>query len=469
MGNSLKRWGVGLCSALLGACSAMNSDIPRDRAQLQANIELPIDWMQDSQKQGQQGEQILTVQDNWLAGFNDQTMQALVDKSINNNHQLKLQAYSVQIKQQQLISAGSALWPSLNTSLNTSRRKSSGDSASYSNSSGVSLDLGYEVDIWGKLSDNQRQANLSYLAQQARFEQAKQQLVADVVTSWYAVIEAQQLLALFQRRSDNSQQNLDIIDAGYRRGLNSALDVYLTRNELNNEKARVAQQQDSKSQLIRRLERLVGDYPAAELMINAELPWLDSTIPLGLPAHLISRKPDLQANWYQLLADDAGLAYAHKQRFPSINLTAAVSDSGTDLDDLLSGSALGWSLLGGLTAPIFTAGKLKANEAQARLAVEQEEQTYLDTLYDAFASVENAVSAERSLQTRYQAMIKAQDNAVAAQSLSFEQYQKGLVDYTTVLDAQSRSYDAQSTVIQLKNQLITNRVKLHLALGGDFK
>ncbi len=65
-------------------------------------------------------------------------------------------------------------------------------------------------------------------------------------------------------------------------------------------------------------------------------------------------------------------------------------------------------------------------------------------------------------------MIKAQENAIAAETLSFEQYQSGLVAYTTVLDAQSRSYDAQSTVIQIKNQLIANRINLHIALGGNF-
>ena len=65
-------------------------------------------------------------------------------------------------------------------------------------------------------------------------------------------------------------------------------------------------------------------------------------------------------------------------------------------------------------------------------------------------------------------MVKAQQNAQAAKTLSFEQYRNGLVSYTTVLDAQNRAFDAQSTVIQIKNQLIVNRIKLHIALGGDF-
>jgi outer membrane protein TolC len=176
----------------------------------------------------------------------------------------------------------------------------------------------------------------------------------------------------------------------------------------------------------------------------------------------------LLASWYQLLAKNSALAYAHKQRFPSISITTSLTDSRADISDLLSSSSLGWSLLGNITMPLFNAGKLKANEEKARLTLKQTEQTYLSTLYNAFADVENAVTTEATLTERYQIMLKAQENAIAAETLSFEQYQKGLVEYTTVLDAQSRSYDAQSTVIQIKNQLITNRINLHIALGGNF-
>lgn len=385
-------------------------------------------------------------------------------QALNHNQQLKQQAYLVALKKQQSIASGSALWPSIDASLNANRRKDTLPSR-YSNNSSLGLDLRYELDIWGKLSANQRQANLSYLAEQARFAEAKQQLEADVAVQWYLVAEAQQLLALYQRRVDNSQQNLATIASGYRRGLTSALDVYLSRNELNTESARVAQQHDLHLQRLRQLERLLGGYPAGALVVKAALPLPEEPVEAGFPAQLVSRKPALQASWYRLLATDAGLAYAHKQRFPSINLTASLSDNGANITDLLSGAPLAWSLLGSLSAPIFNGGRLEANEEQARLVVKQSEQAYLDDLYNAFASVENALSAEQSLQQRYQLMLKAEENALAAQSLSFEQYQKGLVNYTTVLDAQKRSYDAQSTVIQLKQQLLANRIQLHLALG----
>lgn len=410
------------------------------------------------------------IQENWFEQLQNDQISQLVDIALNHNFQLKQQALLIDIQQQQLIMTGSTLWPTLAMSLSNNRRKtvSEGAGANYTSNASLDLNLQYELDLWGKLSAADRQANLELMAQKATYEEAKQQLVGDVIKAWFTVIEANKLLALYQKRSENTQQNLLIIESGYQQGLNSALDVYLTRNEVNNELSRVSDQQAQLTLATRILEQLLGQYPEGKLLVDAQLPLLEADIPIGLPSELISRKPALLASWYQLLAKNSALAYAHKQRFPSLSITTSLTDSRADISDLLSSSSLGWSLLGNITTPLFNAGKLKANEEKARLTLKQTEQAYLSTLYNAFADVENAVTTEATLTERYQIMLKAQENAIAAETLSFEQYQKGLVEYTTVLDAQSRSYDAQSTVIQIKNQLITNRINLHIALGGNF-
>jgi len=457
MGYRLKPLYISIVSMMLFSCSSTYL-IDEEFRQSSA----PAQWSAN----------LLTtdVEDNWFEQLQNEQIHRFVDIAINNNFQLKQQALAIAILEQDLIIAGSELWPSLDLSLNKGRSKSvSADNTStYSTSATLDLDLQYELDLWGKLSAANRQANLELMAQKATFEQAKQQLVADVITAWFSVIEANKLLVLYQQRSQDIQQNLSIIESGYQQGLNSALDVYLTRNEVNSELSRTSEQRTQKTLAIRKLEQLLGQYPEGALFVDAELPSLDSDIPVGLPSDLVSRKPELVASWYQLLAKDSALAYAHKQRFPSVSLTASLSDNQTNISDLLSTSSLGWSLLGNLAMPLFNAGELKANEEKTRLDLKQTEQEYLSTLYDAFADVENAITYEASLKERYHMMIKAQENAIAAQQLSFEQYQSGLVEYITVLDAQSRSYDAQSAVIQLKNQLIANRINLHVALGGNF-
>ena len=423
------------------------------------NPSLPDNW--------QESKQALSVENNWLSQLDNPQVQQLVIKALAANHQFAIQAYDLEIAEQQLIVSGSQLWPELDLSFRSGRSKDN-QSDSYANSNSVNLNLSYELDIWGKLSAADQISNYNYLAQKATFEQYKQQLVVNVVTTWFKVIEADKLLSLYRSRVENSQQNLAIIEGRYRSGLTAALDVYLTRNDLNNELTRVSEQATEKTKLIRKLERLIGEYPKGELLVNANLPLLTNDIPIGLPSELISRKPELKASWYKLLSQDAALAYAHKQRFPSIILSGSVGDATADIGDLLSGSSLAWSLLGSISAPIFNAGRLQANEEKSRIELRQGEQLYLDTLYEAFSDVENAITTEKNLKHSYYTMLAAQENAKIAATLSFEQYQSGLVSYTTVLDAQKRSFEAQTTLIKIKNRLIANRINLHLSLGGDF-
>ncbi|URQ89559.1 efflux transporter outer membrane subunit [Pseudoalteromonas sp. SCSIO 43101] len=449
---------LALSVILLSACASQPAHNERV-AELES---VPSAWQQLPAD-----DKVLAVQDNWLQQLHDPQVFNLVEQALAHNQAILQAGFDVAIKEQQLIAAGADLWPSLDLSTRASRSKDNRP-VSYSNASSASLELSYEVDLWGKLSASERQANLEYLAEKAIFAQSKQQLVADVVAGWFDVITNHKLLELFKQREQNAEKNLDIIESGYRQGLNEALDVYLARNELNTERSNIAAQQAKLTQSIRDLERLTGQYPAGALTVSADLPLLDNTIPLGLPSELITRKPALMASWYQLLSTDAGLAYAHKQRFPSLNLSASISDSTNRVSDLFSPSSLAWSLIGSISMPLFEGGRLQANEEQARLTVKRQEQAYLATLYDAFNNVETAISQEQALKVRYEKTLEAQENAVAAERLSFEQYQSGLVTYTTVLDAQDRSFNAQSSVIELKNQLIKNRINLHIALGGDF-
>ncbi|TGV21225.1 efflux transporter outer membrane subunit [Pseudoalteromonas sp. MEBiC 03607] len=449
---------LALSVILLSACASQTTHNERV-AELET---LPSAWQQLPTDN-----KFLAVEDNWLQQLQDPQVFNLVEQALAHNQAILQAGYDVAIKEQQLIAAGADLWPSLDLSTRASRSKDNRP-VSYNNASSASLELSYEVDLWGKLSASERQANLEYLAEKATFSQSKQQLVADVVSGWFDVITNHKLLELYKQREQNAEKNLDIIESGYRQGLNEALDVYLARNELNTERSNIAAQQATLTKSIRDLERLTGQYPAGALSVSADLPLLENTIPLGLPSELITRKPALMASWYQLLSTDAGLAYAHKQRFPSLNLSASIGDSTDRVSDLFSPSSLAWSLIGSISMPLFEGGRLKANEEQARLSVKRQEQAYLATLYDAFNEVETAISQEQALKVRYEKTLEAQENAIAAERLSFEQYQSGLVTYTTVLDAQDRSFNAQSSVIELKNQLIKNRINLHIALGGDF-
>jgi len=450
----------------LSACSLLADNSLNSSDPLKVGITKELNVQRDQLNQPHQWTGALTqlkTSERWLNSFADKTLLKSIDQALAHNFKLKQQALSVEIKKRQLLNAGSQLWPDLSANLSNSRRKTTNISTSTS----LDLTLKYEIDLWGKLSANEQLANLAWLSEQANFKQAKQQLVVSIITAWYNAVSTEKLLALNIQRAENTKQNLAIIESGYKQGLNSSLDVYLTRNELNSALARVADYKNSVLKAKRVIENLLGQYPSAEILLSTNLPLITSTLPLGLPSDILQKKPSLQASWYSLLGSDASLAFAHKQRFPSFSLSAAINDQQDSLSHLLSASSLGWSLIGNISAPIFQAGRLRNNEEIARLSLRQKEQAYLDTVYQAFADVENAIVKETSLQQQMLLQTNAGKNAQSAYKLSFEQYQQGLVNYSTVLDAQNRWFDAQSSVIQLQNELITNRANLNLALGGD--
>jgi NodT family efflux transporter outer membrane factor (OMF) lipoprotein len=400
----------------------------------------------------------------WLKKLITPELQRYIEIALENNRSLKQDLFDVEIAEQSVIVSGATLWPSLDLNLSTSKRDYSG----ITTSNDLSLSLQYEFDIWGKLGAAERQVNLSYAALLAQYEQQKRELISDVILGWYQVIEQEQQLSLAQKSLKSIEQNLSIIEAGYNSGLNTSLDVYLARNDVASERSKVATEKTTLQSNIRALELLLGKYPSADLQAGtADIPELSQAVAVGVPSEVVANNPELQYMWNLLLAEDAGLAYAHKQRFPSLSLTASTGTSSTELSDLLS-SDVGWSLLGNLTAPIFNAGRLAANEESARLETKQAEQAYLETLFSTFSTIENSLTEAENLQLSYQANIDAADNATLAEEVSFEQYLKGLVSYTTVLDAQSRAYTAQSSVIQLKYEMLNTRLQLFTALGGNF-
>ena len=448
-----------LCAMLVLAGCAVSAISPDVRER-----DLPDSWRGEAEYDA--------VRDGWLAQLGDTELSGLVTGAMEQNYRLAQLAADVEAARQAVVISGAARYPELSMALNGSRRRVISNQFGITRTSSnfeIGMDLFWEIDVWGKLKDVEKQASLSWLAAQALYEDSRLRLAARVAGAWFNVIGASDKLALLRERLENLEQDLDIIEHAYNQGLTGALDVYLARTGVDQERARIAGQEQLLAENRITLQLLLGDYPDGRLDVDRTLPLLDSPVPAGLPSELISRRPDLQQAWMNLLASDAAVAIAHKQRFPRITLVAAGNDVSKEFTNLLDGSALAWSVLGNLAQPLFNRGRLKAQEEQARARVAQAENQYLDRLYQAFSEVENALSRNRSLQTRYRVTLASEKNAVAGLDLAFEQYQRGLVPYTTVLEAQRRAFDIQSGVIDLRNQLIQNRISLYLALGGGFE
>lgn len=426
------------------------------------NPEIPVSWAR--------GGDIGEVDLNWLREFDDSQLNDLVAEAINANFQLAQERARLYEVEQTVVATRANRFPTLNASFDASRRFSqlaAGINA-LPESFSLSTDARWEVDLWGRLNKEQQAAQLALEAQHARLEATERNLAAATARAYFDVIEAKQLLEVADRRLDIARESHDIVASGYRQGLNDALDLYLARNQVERDEAGYAEQQQNFAESIATLQLGLARYPDGHIELDAELPVIADPIPTGLPSELLTRRSDLQESWLNLLAADATLAANHRARFPRLSLVGNYGVTTREFSTLLERDNRVWSLAGGLTQPLFEAGRLKAFEEQARARVQQSEQAYLNLLYGAFADVENAISRSASLQQRHESFLDAEANSQAALGLALEQYQRGLVSYTTVLESQRQAFDAEATVVQLRNQLLQNRILLYLSLGGDF-
>ena len=426
------------------------------------NLQVPEDWARG----GDAG----AADVDWLKSFDDDQLTALVSEAIAGNYQIEQERARLYQAEQVVVITRANRYPDLDVSLGGSRR-------SFEDTSGVgivtesydaSLDTRWDVDLWGRLSKQQQAAQLDYNAQAARLEQARRDLAGFTVSLVFDVMESRQLLEVARRRLDNTVEAMDIVASGYRQGLNDALDLYLARNQVERQEANFAQAEQTYTESIADLQLALARYPDGRFELDGELPVIDEPIPAGLPSELLTRRSDLQAAWLNLLAADADLAAAHKARFPSLSLVGSAGVASAEFNNLLDGDGAGWSVAGNLTQPLFQAGRLRALEEQALASVQIAEQQYLDQVFRAFADVENAISRSTSLKERYESFLEAERNSAAALELALEQYQRGLVSYTTVLESQRQAFDAEAQVVQLKNLRLQNRIALFLSLGGEF-
>ena len=406
----------------------------------------------------------------WLKDFGDPVLWALVDEAVASNYDLLAVVARVKAARAQAAITGSNAKLQLDSSAAASRRgiPSSNAKRQTSDTFEGQLDAAWEADLWDRLADATRAAEREAAAAAQDYEAARLSLAADVGQAWFDAVESELQVELAAETARNFRQNLAIVEEGFRSGLNDALDVRLERANLAEAESQLELRRIQRNQTVRTLEVLLGRYPGAQLAVASRLPRLMHEVPVGLPAELLERRPDVRAAATRLAAADARLNEARKNRLPSIRLTASGGVSSGELRNLLDFDSVLWTLAAGLAAPIFQGGRLSAEVDLARARADEALVSYAQALLTAFREVETALAAEGLLARRESALRVAAEESSEAATLALERYRSGLVDIITWLEARRRAFSAKSSLLEVNNQRLQNRIALHLALGGDF-
>lgn len=412
----------------------------------------------------------------WLGDFESKKLSALVERAITANPDLKAAAARVDQARAQTVQAGAALLPTISGSYSAARNQTPADQRFpglnfINNRFRLPLNVSWEIDLWGRVADERGAAKADRLAAEETFYAARLALAANTVRTAITLAEAQALLRLAEQDVRTRRVQLGILEKQMERGLDpdrAALDVSLSRADLARSEVAIQQRRASADQSRRALEVLLGGYPAGKEPGLDTLPTLRREVPAGLPSELLLRRPDLRAAERRLESALRSESAAKKAFLPSLNITGSAGFSTEDLVFLLDKDSLIWSIAGGVAQRLFEGGRIKANIELAKGRYEEALATYAGSVLTAFREVETAIAAEAFFVEQEHALDQAVTEAERSVKLAAGQYDRGLADILTLLDAQQRAFDARSSLLGAKAQRLRNRADLHLALGGEF-
>lgn len=386
-----------------------------------------------------------------------QGLSELINQALKNNPSLNQVHVALKLAYAQRDVTAASQWFSIDAGFDAQRSETSG--TEYSSS----IDVSWEADIWQKIADNVAAQDMTVASEQATLQAAKDTLVATVIRTYLNIILQHDLLAIEQQRLVVLENNEQSIIERYQYGLEDLEDLDTARTDTASTRATIAQYQEDLAQAKRALVLLLGVDEIEKLPTISSFPKVMQPLS-ALPKQDLARRPDLQSAYYTIQAKRYLVDVAYKDLLPSISLSASLSDLAKTPRQALLTSPV-WSLLGGITAPLFQGGALKAQVEIAKLDAEDAFWQYQDTLLSAVNEVENALGQEQSLTEQQQHITRALENAKRSYSNYQSKYQQGLVDILELLSVQQQMYDLQAQLSQLNYTLLTNRIDLGLALG----
>ncbi|MGC1817634.1 MAG: efflux transporter outer membrane subunit [Casimicrobiaceae bacterium] len=404
----------------------------------------------------------------WWQLFGDPALDALAEQVEVSNQNVAAAVAAYAQAQALVRERRAALFPSLALDASATR---AGGAGSPGRGNSLRLDLGasWEPDIWGQLRLGVTGAQASAEASAANLAAARLSAQAALATDYFALREADNEIALLSQAVAAYERSLRITQNQYDEGIAQRTDVLEARTQLDTTRANLRATVGQRAVLEHAIALLVGKAPA-EFSVPVA-PWNASVpaVPLTVPSGLLQRRPDIAAAERAVAAANAQIGIQRSAYFPSLGLSASYGGAGTNLLALFRASNNLWSL--GLTAAqtLFDAGAIKARVEGAEAARDAAVANYRQVVLSGFQAVEDQLATSRSLAEQEDQRRAASEAADRTEQLTLNQYQQGLVPYTSVVTAQVTALSSRQALSQLMSSRQAAAIALIQALGGGWR
>lgn len=402
---------------------------------------------------------------NWWESFGDTTLNRLITKALDNNRDLTAAAAKLIAAQENIRYVRSTYLPSVYLAM-----EAEGDYTYSTNTIqeySIEPTVAWELPLFGQLRHTSQKARAEALESKWAVRAMRLSIAAEVATSYFTLIEAEQNLSIAEQSCKLRAQESILIDSMYYYGMSDGIAREQARSLLYTAQADISQYRRAVAQTQMSLSLLLGENPNLTLVGGFEQR-VPLPIPIGLPSELLERRPDIQESYNAMEAAAASVGIARSARYPSIALTGSGGVISSSIDGLTSGKPWAWSATATLTQPIFNFGRLKSSERIAYEEYIEAMAEYEQSMLTAFSEVEQALIAISTYAEQREAMV---DLVIANEHIARTTnalYDNGMNDYLNVIDAERELYSSQMELMSvIANQYICY-IGLYKALGGGY-
>jgi NodT family efflux transporter outer membrane factor (OMF) lipoprotein len=334
------------------------------------------------------------------------------------------------------------------------------------------FDSSWEIDVFG----GQRRAVEGAIDDiQAAQEDQRDTLItllAEIARTYIELRGYQRQFAIANQNLDSQRQTLDLTTSRFKAGFVTDLDVARQATQVSTTAASLPALDAQIHISIHKLGVLLGEDPSAlltELTTTKPIPAVPPEIPIGLPSDLLRRRPDIRRAERQMASANAGIGQAVADLFPKFSITAALGFDTNKPKYLADWNSKYWALSPGVSWPIFDAGRIRFNIKAANEKEAQAADKYQQTVLTALQEVEDSLTSYRTEQLRHQALADAVTAARLAVDLAKQQYDQGITDFLSVLEAQRDEFGTEDSLAQSDRNISTDLVAVYKALGGGWE
>ncbi len=444
--------------SLLGGCALRRTDYERPA------VAAPAEWAHAPAAAAGATENTAAVPDAWWAEFQDAQLTALVERALRTNNDLA--AATARVRQAQALAglARNDLFPQISAGASASRQKPL-DGGDATRSYGASLAASYELDLWGRLTASRDAARWEARATAEDREATALTLVGTAIHLHFLLGYLDDRLALDDETLADAKRTLSLVETQYRAGAASGLELAEARTVLANQEAArtlLAQQRVEAGNALDVL--LDGSTPSPYEPASPAAAPLPAVAP-GLPAEILSRRPDLRAAEARLRATLASRDAANAAFYPALVLTGEVGGSSDALRKVLSDPV--GVLSASLSLPFLNFDRVRLTRAVTRAQYEEAVAGFRQAFRQALADVDNALSAGTQLQMRQEQLERALTDARTAERLYEIRYRAGAVPLRDWLSAQGTRRSAEAAALENRLAQLDNRTLLFQSLGGS--